>query len=135
MAGKKAKVPQRSAGPVDIHVGERLRMARSAKKLSQSELGAQLGVSFQQIQKYEKGVNRVTLPRAGQIAKALGVPLEYFFQGLPQAGQSPKEGSALIQKILSDKDVLKLAEIMTGITDKAQRLALLDLARTVAKVA
>jgi len=72
-----------SRGPklVDVHVGSRLRLRRVLMKLSQSELGEMLGVTFQQVQKYEKGQNRISASRMFQMGEILGVPVEFFFEG------------------------------------------------------
>lgn len=72
---------QRSAGKPDIELGKRIRLRRVEQKISQSDLGEKLGVSFQQIQKYEKGVNRVGAARLQQIASALSVPVTFFYDG------------------------------------------------------
>jgi transcriptional regulator with XRE-family HTH domain len=68
--------------PVDIHVGRRVREARAAKGLSQEKLGNRLGISFQQVQKYEKGTNRIGSSRLWQIANVLEVPVSFFFDGM-----------------------------------------------------
>ena len=75
------KMKQRSAGKSDIELGKRIRLRRVEQKISQAELGEQLGVSFQQVQKYEKGVNRVGAARLQQIATALNVPVTFFYDG------------------------------------------------------
>lgn len=78
-AVKRAK--QRSATKPDIELGKRIRLRRVEQKISQQELGDKLGVSFQQVQKYEKGVNRVGAARLQQIATALDVPVTFFYDG------------------------------------------------------
>jgi transcriptional regulator with XRE-family HTH domain len=75
------KMKQRSAGKPDIELGKRIRLRRVEQRISQAELGDQLGVSFQQVQKYEKGVNRVGAARLQQIATALDVPVTFFYDG------------------------------------------------------
>ena len=75
------KMKQRSAGKPDIELGKRIRLRRVEQKISQTELGDKLGVSFQQVQKYEKGVNRVGAARLQQIATALDVPVTFFYDG------------------------------------------------------
>ncbi len=75
------KMKQRSAGKPDIELGKRIRLRRVEQKISQAELGDKLGVSFQQVQKYEKGVNRVGAARLQQIANALDVPVTFFYDG------------------------------------------------------
>jgi transcriptional regulator with XRE-family HTH domain len=81
---KKAKAKKsapRSAGKHDLELGKRIRLRRVEQGISQSGLGDQLGVSFQQVQKYEKGVNRVGAARLQQIATALDVPVTFFYDG------------------------------------------------------
>jgi transcriptional regulator with XRE-family HTH domain len=75
------RMKQRSAGKPDIELGKRIRLRRVEQKISQAELGDKLGVSFQQVQKYEKGVNRVGAARLQQIASALDVPVTFFYDG------------------------------------------------------
>src|SRR5258708_26338245 len=75
------KMKQRSAGKPDIELGKRIRLRRVEQKISQAELGDKLGVSFQQVQKYEKGVNRVGAARLQSIATALDVPVTFFYDG------------------------------------------------------
>ncbi len=75
------KMKQRSAGKPDIELGKRIRLRRVEQKMSQAELGDKLGVSFQQVQKYEKGVNRVGAARLQSIATALDVPITFFYDG------------------------------------------------------
>src|SRR5256886_8599806 len=75
------KMKQRSAGKPDIELGKRIRLRRVEQKMSQETLGDVLGVSFQQVQKYEKGVNRVSAARLQQIATALDVPVTFFYDG------------------------------------------------------
>jgi transcriptional regulator with XRE-family HTH domain len=67
--------------PVDRFVGQRLRQARTSRKLSQTQLGEASGITFQQVQKYEKGTNRVSASRLFEFAKLLGVDISYFFEG------------------------------------------------------
>src|SRR5471032_1241071 len=74
------KMKQRSAGKPDIEMGKRIRLRRVEQRISQAELGGKLGVSFQQVQKYEKGVNRVGASRLQQIATALDVPVTFFYE-------------------------------------------------------
>ncbi|MGV2052433.1 helix-turn-helix domain-containing protein [Agrobacterium sp. 22-209-1] len=69
--------------PVDVHVGSKIRSRRRALGISMETLGQQLGVTFQQIQKYERGANRVSASRLQNIASALGVPVRYFFEDMP----------------------------------------------------
>src|ERR1041385_4815801 len=74
--------------PVDVHVGQRVRMRRVLLGMSQEKLGAALGLTFQQIQKYERGANRIGSGRLYQLAKVLDVPLSYFYDELPGAASA-----------------------------------------------
>ena len=81
--GRKPQKPKQRATEVDAHVGQRIRQRRTQLGVSQTKLGQALGVTFQQVQKYEKGVNRVGSSRLAQIAEVLQVPIESFFEGAP----------------------------------------------------
>jgi transcriptional regulator with XRE-family HTH domain len=78
--------PPRKLDAVDVHVGQRMRVRRRFMDITQAELAEAIGLTFQQIQKYEKGVNRVAAATLYRIARVLGVPTAYFFEGLPQTG-------------------------------------------------
>ena len=78
------RMPPGVPHPVDIHVGSRVREQRKTKGLSQGELGDSLGLTFQQIQKYERGANRIGASRLFQLSQILGVPVSYFFDTLPE---------------------------------------------------
>jgi len=80
----------RGAGVIDIHIGGRIRALRNLKEMSQEELGGRLGVSFQQIQKYEKGMNRVGAGRLLQIAASLGCDAAHFLENAPTNGKPVK---------------------------------------------
>ncbi len=80
----------RSALEADVHVGIKVRKARKAMDMSQTDLGNQLGVSFQQIQKYEKGSNRIGSGRLWEISRVLQVPIDYFFDGIDDNAPSEK---------------------------------------------
>lgn len=74
-----------SANPIDIHVGKRLRLRRSILGLSQEKLAEELGITFQQVQKYEKGINRVSASRLYEVGRVLTVPVNFFFDELGDA--------------------------------------------------
>ena len=82
----KSKHAPRSANPVDVHVGSRVRLRRQVMKMSQEKLGDQLGVTFQQVQKYERGSNRVGASRLWRMSRVLDVPVGFFFDGLGEEG-------------------------------------------------
>lgn len=81
-------MPSEAVHPVDLHVGRRLRESRTALRLTQAELGADLGVSAQQVQKYENGSNRISASKLFEIAGRLGMGVDWFFEGL-EAPRTP----------------------------------------------
>jgi transcriptional regulator with XRE-family HTH domain len=100
----KASINIRSATPVDVHIGQKIKTRRNLLGLSQTELADAAGITFQQVQKYEKGVNRVGAGRLQQFSEALGVPPSYFFEGAPSAGKkvpAPREGELPENTIVS----------------------------------
>lgn len=88
--------------PVDIHVGRRIRMRRVWLEMSQTSLAEQIGVTFQQVQKYEKGINRVGASRLQQIAEALEVPVSYLFDDMPGAGTNAVDSAAVKSELPSE---------------------------------
>jgi transcriptional regulator with XRE-family HTH domain len=119
------------AGPVDAMVGRRIRARRLAKGVTQMELAKQLGVSFQQIQKYENGMNRIGAGRLVQIAQALGVPLDALFLGLDGVSRKTAQGDDPLA-LLSNGHAMRLAQAFSKILDKRIRLALVTLAEEIA---
>jgi transcriptional regulator with XRE-family HTH domain len=103
----------------DRYVGERIREARIAEGFSQAELGDRLGVSFQQVQKYEKGVNRLTSSRLELLVSALNRPLAYFFPNLTDVRRSPLFGS-----FLADKQAQQLAALWPSLSPSSRRALL-----------
>jgi transcriptional regulator with XRE-family HTH domain len=92
----------RTPDPIDLHVAARLRMRRMMQGVSQEALAARIGVTFQQIQKYEKGQNRIGASRLFQLAQALSAPIGYFFEGLPDDGaEAPVIEPDVIQSLTS----------------------------------
>ncbi len=81
----KRRLPAGVPNPIDIHVGDRLRLRRTLLGLSQEKLGESVGLTFQQIQKYERGANRIAPSRLYQMSLILGVPVAYFFEDVPRA--------------------------------------------------
>jgi transcriptional regulator with XRE-family HTH domain len=84
----------KSPNPIDKHVGSRVRMRRVLIGMSQERLGDALGLTFQQVQKYEKGTNRIGASRLQQIARILGMPVEFFFDGAPATERDQSAGFA-----------------------------------------
>jgi transcriptional regulator with XRE-family HTH domain len=122
------KVPN----PTDKHVGSRVRMRRMMLGMSQEKLGDALGLTFQQVQKYEKGTNRIGASRLQQISAILQVPVSFFFDGGPQAGE-PLSGlneapsPAYVADFLSTMEGLTLVKAFIRIEDKKIRRRLVDL--------
>ncbi len=116
--------------PVDVHVGKRIRQRRWMIGMTQQQLADAVGIKFQQIQKYETGMNRVSASRLWDVARTLGVPIGYFFDDLPGAaeagGRTPDE--------MASKEAMELVRAFHTIPE-AQRRRLLDLARVLSDAA
>jgi transcriptional regulator with XRE-family HTH domain len=127
---------KKSPSPIDRHIGARIRARRTLIGMSQEKLGEALGLTFQQVQKYEKGTNRVGSGRLQEIGDILGVQVTYFFEG--QDGErKTKEGSPIVQEIeefLSQKDSIELLSAFNAITDMDMRRALINVARASASL-
>ena len=96
-------MPRDGAHPVDKHVGQRVRMRRLILGMSQTNLGDALGITFQQVQKYEKGANRISAGRLQHISKTFQVPVEFFFEGAPDVrGQHSAQTDAPSPQFVSD---------------------------------
>jgi transcriptional regulator with XRE-family HTH domain len=146
-----AKTERRSENPdpVDIHVGARLRMRRNLVGLSQEQLGKSLGLTFQQIQKYERGINRMGSSRLFQMSKVLSVPVAYFFDEIPaalktpmQSGfaeseQEPIENIATAEHadydIMRRRETLELVRAYYRILDSKQRRKVYELIRSMSE--
>jgi len=121
--------------PVDVHVGSRIRMRRRVMSLSQEALADALGLTFQQVQKYECGANRVSASKLFGIAGILQVPVKYFFEGLPQPGQGPgetprgQEIESRINAFLGTPEGLELARRFMLIPKGRWRRQVLELVR------
>jgi transcriptional regulator with XRE-family HTH domain len=118
--------------PVDVHVGKRVRHRRWMVGMTQQQLAEKVGIKFQQIQKYETGMNRVSASRLWDIADALGVPVAFFFEGLDEkSGASTGDAPA---DIMVDKEALELVRSYYAIPE-TQRRRLFELARVLSDVA
>jgi len=115
--------------PVDALVGQNIRILRLQRGLSQSALGERMGVTFQQVQKYERGANRVGAGRLSQIAQALDVPLTNLFDGRPAADRSDTELS--VGALLAHPHSLRLLQAFDRIADPKRRMAILHLIESV----
>lgn len=110
--------------PVDRFVGQRLRLARTARKLSQTQLGESSGITFQQVQKYEKGVNRVSASRLYEFATLLGVKISYFFEG---AGDEDADAAASPPKFEVSQVDMEILKALWAIKDPSLKRKLLAL--------
>jgi transcriptional regulator with XRE-family HTH domain len=120
---------------IDVHVGARIRLRRLLLGMSQGALGDQIGVTFQQVQKYERGANRVSASKLAQIADALDVPVGNFFEGLGGSNDNPmsEEEEDAVTAFLSSREGVALASAWVELDDAGVRRAVLDLIRTVAE--
>ena len=116
---------------VDIHVGKRIRHRRWLQGMTQQQLAEQVGIKFQQIQKYETGMNRVSASRLWDIASVMDVPVSFFFEGLSQSADGEE---SLPSDILADKEALELVRSYYAIPE-TQRRRLFELARVLSDVA
>jgi len=122
---------QRSPNSTDVHIGKRIRMLRLARNLSQTDLAKRLGITFQQIQKYERGANRVGAGRLQEMANLLGVTPAFFFEDGPRAKAS-KSDAPETTELLANKDGLALARAFDKIRSRSVRRNLVELAERLA---
>ena len=119
--------------PVDTHVGARVRLRRTLLGLSQEKLGTALGLTFQQIQKYERGTNRIGSSRLYQLSRVLDVPVSFFFDDMPSADARPgfAEGgqASFDQEHLAKRETLELVRAYYRIADPTLRGRLFDLVK------
>lgn len=129
-------VNKKTPNPVDVHVGARIRMRRIMVGLSQERLGDGLGITFQQIQKYEKGTNRVGASRLQAISGILGVSPSFFFEGAENSDPSAPRGDdgaiSGINGFIASKEGLELNKAFVKITDAKIRKSIVGLVRTLA---
>ncbi len=119
--------------PVDVEVGHRIRIQRLARGLSQTALANHLGVTFQQVQKYEKGVNRVGAGRLTRIAEVLGVPVASFFSGQEKLAQEEGDGGGESPlKLLTVSGAFRLLRSYAEIEDGNLRRSIVELVEKVA---
>ena len=131
-------VSAKAASSLDRHVGQRVRLRRMLIGMSQEKLGAALGVTFQQIQKYEKGKNRIGASRLHEVAAALAVPISFLFEGSPEqpcpAAVSKVEDTVDFSTLLTTREAFRLARAFAQIGDAEVRQSLLRLVESLAEV-
>jgi transcriptional regulator with XRE-family HTH domain len=129
-------VPKKQANPIDIQVGNRVRIRRMLIGMSQERLGDLLGLTFQQVQKYEKGVNRIGAGRLFEVSRILNVPIDFFYEGvntlLGQPGASEPDG-APVMEFVSSGEGLQLSLAFMKIKDAKVRKRVLDLVKSLAE--
>ena len=132
----------RRPNPVDIHVGSRVRFRRMLLGMSQEKLGERLGLTFQQVQKYEKGVNRIGASRLFDLSQVLQVPIQFFYEEAPGkmeqtasahgGGFADRSGESYIVEFLNTRDGLELNKAFIRIHDIKVRRSVVDLVRSLA---
>jgi transcriptional regulator with XRE-family HTH domain len=136
--------PQGTPNPVDVHVGSRVRLRRTLLGMSQEKLGQAVNLTFQQIQKYERGANRVGASRLYQLSRILDVPVSYFFEEMPEDVAKPEklaemmdEPEAEEQKAdpLSRRETLELVRAYYKIDNPRVRKRLFELTKSIARLA
>ncbi len=140
---KQNSTDENKPDPIDIYVGVRLRQRRTLVGMSQNQLGQAIGLTFQQVQKYERGTNRVGASRLYNISRLLNVSVNYFFEGLHEAslaaraigfaedGQESLEGAPGLDKdIMHRRETLELVRTYYKISDPKKRRKLLELVRS-----
>jgi transcriptional regulator with XRE-family HTH domain len=127
---------KKAPNPIDKHVGSRVRMRRMMLGMTQEKLGAALDLTFQQVQKYEKGTNRIGASRLQQISHILQVPVSFFFEGAPAGGGNPIEieeamSPASLSEFLASADGLALTKAFMRIEDAKVRRRIVDLVEAI----
>ena len=123
---------KKAPNPIDKHVGSRVRMRRMMLSMSQEKLGDALSLTFQQVQKYEKGTNRIGASRLQQISQILQVPVAFFFEGAPTLHPQPEgmaeaPSPAYVSDFLATSDGLALTKAFMRIKDAKLRRLIVDL--------
>ena len=121
--------------PIDVHVGSRVKLRRTLLGLSQDRLAESLGITFQQVQKYENGANRVGASRLFQIGRVMGVPVSFFFDGYqqddkPSQKQVAESKKQLDDTVLAKKETLDLVRSYYGIEDPTVRKKIFDMIKS-----
>jgi transcriptional regulator with XRE-family HTH domain len=135
LAGEHMRISvAKKSNPIDRHVGKRVRMRRMMLGMSQTKLSDALGLTFQQVQKYEKGANRVAASRLQQISNILQVPVPFFFEGAPHVvgmptptGLEEAPSPAYVSDFLATSDGLALIKAFMRISDAKLRRRIVDL--------
>ncbi|MGE5548737.1 MAG: helix-turn-helix domain-containing protein [Solirubrobacterales bacterium] len=144
--GFRGRTPSGKPNPIDVHVGARVRLRRTLLGITQEKLGESLGLTFQQVQKYERGTNRIGASRLFDLSRVLDVPVGYFFDDMPDdvrvnspsqiLGSSDPEGSLDLYKgdPVMKRETLELVRAYYRITDPQVRKRVYDLAKALGEI-
>ena len=124
---------KKQANPIDIQVGNRVRIRRMLIGMSQERLGDLLGLTFQQVQKYEKGVNRIGAGRLFEVSRILNVPVDFFYEGVNAAPGANETDGAPVMDFVSSGEGLQLSLAFMKIKDAKVRKRVLDLVKSLAE--
>jgi transcriptional regulator with XRE-family HTH domain len=130
------RVRKKQANPIDIQVGNRVRIRRMLIGMSQERLGDLLGLTFQQVQKYEKGINRIGAGRLYEVSRILNVPVNFFYEGVNEVTGQPGAGEpegAPVMDFVSSGEGLQLSLAFMKIKDAKVRKRVLDLVKSLAE--
>jgi transcriptional regulator with XRE-family HTH domain len=119
--------------PIDVHVGKRIRLRRLFLGMNQETLANALGLTFQQVQKYEGGANRVSASRLSAMADILGVPIAFFFGDLPADDKQDSTEERETRERMERPETIELVRLYYAITDPKVRLTFLDMVKAVAE--
>jgi transcriptional regulator with XRE-family HTH domain len=122
---------KKGPSPVDIEVGRRIRLQRMSAGMSQTELAHEIGVTFQQVQKYEKGANRVGAGRLTQIATALSLPISAFFESADEASAAKGKPASSPVELLTQPNALRLLQAYSAIPDESIRASIVRLVEAI----
>jgi transcriptional regulator with XRE-family HTH domain len=132
----------RRANPIDLHVGSRVRLRRMLLGMSQEKLAERLGLTFQQVQKYEKGVNRIGASRLYDLAQVLGVPVQFFYDDVPvgtasegaaaEPGVAERPADCDLVDFLHSREGIELSKAFVRISDQKVRRSIVELVRALA---
>lgn len=127
----------RRANSMDVHVGSRVRLRRMLLGMSQEKLGEQLGLTFQQVQKYEKGINRIGAGRLHDLSRVLGVPVGFFYEEAPgvesgMAGFAEQPDESYVIEFLGSREGLELNKAFVRVQDPKVRRSIIEMVRALA---
>jgi transcriptional regulator with XRE-family HTH domain len=126
-------MPQKPPNPIDLHVGERIRMARTERKISRITLGEALGLTDQQIGKYETGINRIGASRLQQICRVLKIPVSFLFEEAAASSASENGMPQEIIDFMASEEGVRVVAAFSRITDRKMRLGIARLANRIAE--